>query len=175
MATNSHGMFTEPPAEKSFPTAAIGIAAAVVLVLVLGFVFLGHKKSTAAADPNTLQPLAAYAPSLTFSDLQMSESDLPTGGQQLYIDGHITNNGPSTVTAITVQGVFANDQSMPPQYETTPLHVVRSRDGYVDEQPVSAEPITPGKTADFRLIFEGVGPNWNQKQPDLRIVAVTAK
>jgi hypothetical protein len=45
----------------------------------------------------------------------------------------------------------------------------------VDTQPLSAAPLAPGAGADFRLIFEGVGDNWNQKAPTLEIVQVSTK
>jgi hypothetical protein len=61
---------------------------------------------------------------------------------------------------------------MPPQIQTVALNLIRTREPYVDTQPVSAAPIAPGGQADFRLIFENVQDNWNQKQPELHIVQV---
>ena len=42
-------------------------------------------------------------------------------------------------------------------------------------QSTAPAPLAPGAGADFRLIFEGVGDNWNQKAPTLEIVQVSTK
>ena len=95
-----------------------------------------------------------------------------SGGKQTYIEGHIANHGPKTVTGVTVQVVFANDVSMAPQIETGPLNLIYMRQPYVDTHPVSASPLAPGAEGDFRLIFDDVSDNWNQQMPQIRITAV---
>ena len=125
--------------------------------------------------PDTLRPLAAYAPNLKLSGLAMSESTSFSGGKTTYIDGHITNAGPSTVTGITVQVLFASDAGGAPQLQTVPLVLVRTRQPYVDTQPVSAAPLAPGTGADFRLIFEGIRPEWNQQLPEVHVVDVETR
>jgi hypothetical protein len=169
MATTPTGMFQEPPQERSFPTTAVAIAATAIVILVIVLVALGRRHG-GAQNQNTLQPLAAYAPQLALSNLQMSESTSLSGGKSTYIDGHITNNGASTVTGITVQVVFSGPQ--PPQLETAPLQIIRIRQPEVDTEPVSAAPLAPGAGADFRLIFEDVSPDWNQQTPQIRVIGV---
>jgi hypothetical protein len=136
-------------------------------------VLLGRRGATGPA-PNTVLPAAAYAPNLVLSDLQMSESSSMSGGKQTYIEGHIVNHGPATVTGITVQVVFANDVRMPPQVETGPLNMIYMRDPYVDTRPVSASPLGPGAQGDFRLIFDDINENWNQQLPKVNITHVDA-
>ena len=165
--TQPSGMFSEPPRERSFPTTAVAIAAVAVVILVFVLVLLDHRHTAPA--PNTVQPLAAYASSLVVSNIQMSESTSISGGKSTYIDGHIANHGSSTVTGITVQVLFANDTGLPPQIETVPLSLIRTREPYVDTQPVSAAPLAPGAEADFRLIFEGINENWNQQTPQIHV------
>ena len=165
--TQPSGMFSEPPRERSFPTTAVAIAVVAVVILVFVLVLLDHRH--AAPAPNTVQPLAAYASSLVVSSIQMSESTSISGGKSTYIDGHIANHGSSTVTGITVQVLFANDTGLPPQIETVPLSLIRTREPYVDTQPVSAAPLAPGAEADFRLIFEGINENWNQQTPQIHV------
>ena len=41
------------------------------------------------------------------------------------------------MTGITVQVIFRNDEAMPPQVETLPLTLIRTREPYIDTQPVS--------------------------------------
>ena len=160
-------------APRSFPFTAVGIAAVAVAILVAVLVMLG-RRGAAPPLPSTLQPAAPYAANLIVSDEQMSESTSLSGGKSTYVDGHIANHGPATVSGITVQVVFANDLSMPPQIETVPLNLVRTREPYIDTEPVSAAPLTPGGEADFRLIFENVNTNWNLHPPEIRAIQIVS-
>jgi hypothetical protein len=45
----------------------------------------------------------------------------------------------------------------------------------VDLEPVSAAPIEPGQSRDFRLIFDTVPAEWNQQYPEIRVVSVHAR
>jgi hypothetical protein len=139
------GMFAEPTPERNFPTTAVAIA------------------------------VVANADNLEVSNVEMSESGNLAGGKSTYVDGHVANKGDKTVTGVTVQVIFANDTGMPPQIETVPLNLVRSREPYIDIQPMSAAPLVPGGEADFRLIFENLGGNWNQQTPGLRAIQVSSK
>jgi hypothetical protein len=109
------------------------------------------------------------------SQLAMSESTSLSGGKSTFVDGHIRNAGNQTVSGITVQVIFRNDEAMPPQIETLPLSLVRTREPYVDTQPVSAAPLKPGDERDFRLIFESIPANWNTQMPEIRIIQVETK
>jgi len=162
-------MFSEPTPERSFPMTAVAIAAVAVVILV-GFLVLLSERKPAAAPSN-----AAYIPQLAISGIAMSESDTPTGGKQTYIDGHIANNGPATVTGVTVQAMFPNDVGMPPQVETEPLRLVSMRDPYIDTRPLGEIPLAPGAAGDFRLIFEDINGNWNQQPPQIRVTQVTTR
>ena len=117
-------MFQEPPAERTFPWTAVGIAAVAVLLLLGVFLILGHKRGVAT---NTVQPLAPYAVSLALTDLHMIESTSVGNVKQTYIDGNITNNGAKTVAGVMVQTLFANDEKLAPQVETGPLMLIRTR------------------------------------------------
>ncbi len=142
----------------------------VVVAVVLGLLFATRHK----ADPlsNTIQPLAAYAANLSLSQLAMSESTSLSGGKSTFIDGHIQNTGGETVSGVTVQVLFRNDEAMPPQVETLPLSLIRTREPYIDTQSVSASPLKPGDERDFRLIFETIPANWNMQMPEIHIIRV---
>jgi hypothetical protein len=105
----------------------------------------------------------------------MSESANLAGGKVTYLDGHITNKGNRTVTGITVQILFRNIAHEVAQNETQSLKLIRMRDPYIDVEPVSAAPLTPGGEQDFRLIFDAVSPDWDGAFPELRIIRVDAK
>lgn len=119
---------------------------------------------SAAADP--------YAASLPISALQMSESANLAGGKVTYLDGHIANQGNKTVTAISVQVLFRNSAQEVAQNETQQLKIIRTRDPYIDVEPVSVAPLKPGDQRDFRLIFDAVTPDWDGAYPQLRILQV---
>ncbi len=166
-------MFSTKPAEGSgIPPMAWGVAGLVVLVVLAVLLVMGRHK---AATPSTVQPLADYAASLPLSQLAMSESTSLSGGKSTYIDGHIQNTGDRTVSGVTVQVLFRNDEAMPPRIDTVPLSLIRTREPYIDTQPVSAAPLKAGDGRDFRLIFESIPANWNMQLPEIRVIGVETK
>ena len=166
-------MFSTKPAEGGgIPPMAWGVAGLVVLVVLAVLLVMGRHK---AATPSTVQPLADYAASLPLSQLAMSESTSLSGGKSTYIDGHIQNTGDRTVSGVTVQVLFRNDEAMPPRIDTVPLSLIRTREPYIDTQPVSAAPLKPGDGRDFRLIFESIPANWNMQLPEIRVIGVETK
>lgn len=122
---------------------------------------------SAALDP--------YAANLPLSGLVMSESANLAGGKVTYLDGQITNTGNRTVTGVTVQVLFRNPANEVAQNETLPLKLIRTREPYVDVEPVSAAPLKPGDVRDFRLIFDAVSPSWDGAYPQVRIVRASAE
>ena len=163
---------SKPPEGGGIPMMAWGVAGLAVLVVVAVLVLAGRHKT---ATLTTVQPMAPYAASLPLSQLAMSESTSLSGGKSTFIDGHIQNKGGQTVSGITVQVIFRNDEAMPPQINTVPLALIRTREPYVDTQPVSAAPMKPGDGRDFRLIFESIPANWNMQLPEIRVIGVEAK
>jgi Protein of unknown function (DUF2393) len=165
-----------PPTSAATPRMPVSvwiIAGLVVLAVVAGLVFAGRKK--AEVPPNTVLPLAAYAANLPLSQLAMSESTSLAGGKSTFVDGHIKNTGGQTVTGVTVQVIFRNDEAMPPQVETAPLMLIRTREPYVDTQMVSVAPLKAGDEREFRLIFESIPTNWNYQMPEVHVVRVDTK
>jgi len=161
------------PERASIPVAAWAVAGLTIVAVLLILLFLGHRRPAVAL--NTLQPLATYAANLPLSQLAMSESTSLSGGKSTFVDGQIQNTGTQTVTGITVQVLFRNDEQMPPQVETLPLALIRTREPYIDTQPVSASPLKPGDTRDFRLIFETIPANWNVQMPEIHVIQVAIK
>jgi hypothetical protein len=166
-------LFTsKPPEGGGIPMMAWVIAGVAVLVVVAVLVLAGRHRTAA---PSTVQPLAEYATNLPISQLAMSESTSLSGGKSTFIDGHIKNSGDKTVSGITVQVIFRNDEAMPPQINTVPLSLIRTREPYVDTQSVASSPLKPGDERDFRLIFESIPANWNMQMPEIRIIQVETK
>ncbi|HMH13211.1 MAG TPA: DUF2393 family protein [Edaphobacter sp.] len=173
-AQSNAGMFVaKQPEGSGMPVKAWAVAGLAMLVVFAAFAFMGRRKPAAA--PNTIQPLAAYASNLPLSQLAMSESTSLSGGKSTFVDGHIQNTGSQTVTGVTVQVLFRNDEGMPPQMETLPLSLIRTKEPYIDTQPVSAAPLKPGDDREFRLIFESIPKNWNTQMPEVHVVGVESK
>jgi hypothetical protein len=169
---NNEMFASKPPESGGIPVMAWGAAGLAVLVVVIVLVLAGKHKANA---PNTVQPLAAYAASLPLSQLAMSESTSLSGGKSTFVDGHIQNTGAQTVSGITVQVLFRNEEAMPPQIDTVPLSLVRTREPYIDTQSVASAPLKPGDERDFRLIFESIPANWNSQMPEIRVIQVETK
>ena len=151
------------------------IAGVVVLVVIIGLVLVSHHARPANPGGAGLAPPDPYAASLTISDLAMSESSSVAGAKVTYLDGVIANHGSKTLTAVTVQVAFHDYTSLIVQKETMSLNLIRTHQPYIDTQPVSAAPIQPGESREFRLIFDHVAQNWNQQYPELRVIEVTSR
>jgi hypothetical protein len=151
------------------------IAAGAVLIVAAIVVFMMERGHGAA----TVTPISAvpdpYAANLPITNVVMSESGNLAGGKVTYMDGHITNTGTKTVTGISAQVLFRNVANEVAQNETQPLKWIRTRDPYVDLEPVSAVPLKPGDGQDFRMIFDTVTQDWNGAYPEIRIVHADVK
>ena len=153
----------------------LAVAAAVILIAAgVVVLVLEHGKPTATVTPISAAP-DAYAANLPITRLAMSESANLAGGKVTYLDGHIANKGPRTVTGVTVQVLFRTFAHEVAQNETLPLRLIRMREPYIDLEPVSAAPLRPGGEQDFRLIFDAVSPDWDGAYPEVRVVHVETK
>lgn len=153
----------------------MAVAAAIVVAVLVALVLIyGRGKSAPQALPASTAT-DPYAASLPITGLAMSESANLAGGKVTYLDGHIANQGNKTVTGITVQILFRNIAREVAQNETQEMKLIRMRDPYIDVQPVSAAPLKPGDAADFRLIFDGVTPDWDGAYPEIRVIHVQTR
>jgi hypothetical protein len=164
-----------PPATAERNWLPVAVATAIVIAAVGGlFLFYEHGRSGPTVTPisATTDP---YAANLTIGKLAMSESSNLSGGKVTYLDGHITNEGNRTVTGITVQVLFRDSAHEVAENETQPLRIIRTRDPYVDVEPLSAAPLKPGAAEDFRLVFDTVPDQWDGAFPEVRIIHVDAR
>ena len=170
-------MFSPPgPAEREPRSPLPWVVAGILVLLVLAvLVVLGHHAAPANPGGAGLAPADPYAANLPITNVQMSQAGSMSGGQTTYIDGQITNKGQETVTGITVQVAFHGFTTPIAQKSTMGLNLIRTREPYVDTEPVSAAPILPGQTREFRLIFDSVPQDWNQNYPEIRVIQVTGK
>ena len=170
------GFLSEKKAQPEGRSWLSWIIAGVVVVAVLGIVLLaGHRERAVRQAENASQTPDPYASQLSIGNLQMSEAANFTGSKVTYVDGEITNKGNKTVTGVYVVVTFHNDIGEPPQKTPMPLSLIRTREPYVDIEPVSAEPLKPGDTHEFRLIFDHVSPTWNQQYPAVQLTRVQTR
>lgn len=162
----------ETPERNWLPVAVS--AAVILIVVVVAVVIMQHGKGPSGVTPISATP-DAYAANLPISHLVMSESANLSGGKVTYLDGHIANQGGSTVTSVTVQVLFRDPAHEVTQNETQQLKLIRTREPYVDIEPISSAPLKPSGEGDFRLIFDTVSPNWDGTYPELRVIHVQTK
>ena len=147
--------------------------AAVAVLAIAAVVILVMQRSAGRATVSPVDaPAHPYADNLPITNLQMSESSNLAGSKVTYLDGHIANKGNRTVSRVSVQVLFRNPAREVAQNETQLLYIIRTRDPYVDTEPLSAAPLKPGEERDFRLIFDRVTPDWDGAYPQLRILHV---
>lgn len=147
--------------------------AATVVILGLGLLaFFGRGTAPSPNAPQTTPEISTYAPNLQLTDMHVSQATNFAGGQVTYVDGIIANHGHQTVSGVTVTVTFPNDAGEQPQVESLPLLLIRAHEPYIDTQPVSAAPLAPGDSREFRLIFDDVSPMWNQQVPHVQVTGV---
>jgi len=152
------------------------IAAGTVVVIALFMIlFTGHRNRARQEAESAVHGPDPYASNLAIGNLKMSEAENFAGGKVTYVDGEISNKGDKTVTGVNVAVTFKNDVGEPPQVIPMPLSLIRTREPYVDIEPVSAEPLKPGDTHEFRLIFDHVSPVWNQQYPGVAAIRVVTR
>jgi len=155
------------------------IIAAVLVGVVVAAGFLVTERPKPTGTAGTLNPVNAAADpdagNFPLTNITMSESANLAGGKVTYLDGHIANKGVRVVSGITVQVLFRNVAGEVAQNETMPLTLIRTREPYIDTEPVSAAPLKPGTEQDFRLIFDKVSAEWAGSTPEIRILRVEMK
>ena len=151
------------------------IAGAVVLVVLVWLTVSSHRQKAAQQAENASTTPDPYASQVTLGNLKMSEAANFAGGKVTYVDGTIANRGDKIVTGVSVVVTFHNDIGEPPQTTPMPLTLIRAREPYVDIEPVSAQPLKPGDSHDFRLIFDHVSPTWNQQFPTVQPMRIQTR
>jgi len=171
---SSGPQLVRPPSETERNWLPVIAALAIVAGVIGGISFFyEHGKRPPAVTPISVAA-DPYAVNLMIGNLAMSESSNLLGGKVTYLDGRIANKGNRTVTGIAVQVLFRDAVHEVAWNETQPLRIIRTREPYIDVEPLSAAPLKPGDVHDFRLIFDHIPDQWDGAFPDLRIVHVDA-
>lgn len=160
---------TEPEPKGRWVPIAIALALiAVVVAAIILFSGRAQPPATAATDP--------YADSLPIANLKLSAAENFIGSSVNYVDGTVTNTGSKVVVGAAIEAVFRNTMGQTVQRETQPLMFIQHRPGFPDETiPVSASPLRPNGTQEFRLTFEHISADWDHGYPQLRFVKIDTK
>lgn len=158
---------TEPEASRWRPL----IIAAVVIVIVVAIAWLLSRSTKPPAKPS----LPTYAQNLQTGDLALSTAQNFVGANVTYIQGRLANSGDKTVTDAAVETVFRNNLGEIVDRQTQALRVAASPLGNPDWVPLSRAPLLPGKSVQFRLVFEHISADWNMGYPELRFVQIATR
>ena len=166
------GVFSQPRVEQEgrrwLPMAIGAVIIVVAVAVILIFGRPAKQPAALAIDP--------YAEYLLVSDLKLSAATNFVGVSVSYLDGKITNAGSKAVTGVTVETVFRNSLGQIVQRETLPLMLYHTGlAGFPDVAPLTAAPLMPNQTRDFRLTFEHISADWDQGFPELRLVRITTQ
>lgn len=151
------------------------VSTVVVILVIVALVIFNRGNGSRSRSISGNEQTAPYAANLPISQLLMSGATSFAGMQVTYIDGQISNTGDKTITGITVQVGFRNDQGQFTKRMVMPLTLIRTRQPYVDIEPVSASPLKPGDHKNFRLIFDNVPTDWNEQMPEVIIVRTESR
>ena len=165
------GVFSPQVEEEGRKWLPLAIAAVTIMVVLEAILIFGRpakQPAAAAIDP--------YAEYLLISDLKLSTAANFVGASVTYLDGKITNGGSKTVTGATVEAIFRNSMGQVVQREAQPLMLHHTGlAGVPDVAPLSAAPLMPNQTRDFRLTFERISADWGQGFPELRFVKIATQ
>ena len=154
--------------ERFRPLIVAGAAGLIIAAVIAVMVVRTPKQ------PAQLQ-IDPYAEFLVLSDLRMSQAQNFVGGQVTYIEGKISNVGPKIVTNVNVEAVFRNSLGEVVDKPVETMRIAQAQLGNPDFVAMSATPLTPNSSREFRIAIEHVSADWNQGMPELRIVKVDGK
>lgn len=137
------------------------IAAAVLTVLVAGFVLFRRAPAPSGARPAFTADEMAYLSKIVVTDARMSAAQNFIGDTITYLDAKITNQGSKTVREMELRLEFVDS-----------LGQVVLRDTAHPVTPRSL-PLEPGKTRSFQVSFDHMPADWNQAPPKITVTYVS--
>lgn len=160
------------------PWLGLGIGAVLVAGVIIFLVYSSRSSDTRyerRAEVMQSTPADPYAAQLVLADIKMLEAENFVGGKSIYVEGTITNSGSQTVSGATVEGTFRNSLDQIVQRENHNLMIIQTREPAVDVVALSAAPLKPGETREFRMTFEHISADWNGQYPQVAVKLVTTK
>ena len=163
-----HPLGRQPQGETTLPWIAMGIGAALLAVLIGGFILFSRSD-----ERSTNSQPHPYAANLKFTGLKLSAAENFVGGNVTYLDGELSNTGDKTVNAATVELVFHNTLNEVVQKESMGVRVLSQAGPYLDVVDLHTAPIAPGKSRPIRFTLEHISADWNRVAPDIKVTGVS--
>ena len=160
------------------PWLGLGIGAVIVICVITYLIYSSRSSDTRyerRAEVMQATPADAYAAKLPVSNIKMFEAENFVGGKSIYVEGKIANTGDKTVSGATVEATFKNSMGQVVQRENHNLMVIERREPAVDLVALSALPLKPGESREFRMTFEHVSADWDGQYPQVEVKLVTTK
>lgn len=170
-----------PPAQTEpsrGPWLGLGIGALLVAGIIAFLIYTSRSSETRyerRAEVMQAAPADPYAAKLALTDIKMFEAENLVGGKSIYVEGKITNQGDKTVVGATIEGTFKDSLDQVVQRENHSLMIVLTREPADDVAALSASPLKPGETKEFRMTFERISAAWNGQYPTVAVKLVTTK
>lgn len=175
----SEPLATPPQTEPSRgPWLGLGIGALLVAGIIVFLIYNSRSSETRyerRAEVMQATPADAYAANLSLTDIKMLEAENFVGGKSIYVEGRITNHGDKTVVGATIEGTFKNSLDQVVQRENHNLMIIRTREPADDIVALSAAPLKPGESREFRMTFERISADWNGQYPAVAVKLVTTR
>lgn len=149
------------------------IVAAVLLVVIFWLIPNSNNKAATSALNNA--PI--NADQLRVSEVRLAQQDVG-GAANVDVYGQATNTSTRPIAEAVVSGTFKDKDGTVIYVEKQPIERVdisSSKGKDVNAKPLTDQPISAGKTADFRVRFSQVPANWDHKAPELTVSQVTEK
>lgn len=153
-------MATPAPVKRKLPLTPLIVAAIIVAVIVVGFVYLDQPSPSRHNEAAPPPEVKAYVKNLSLSDVHMSAAENFMKQQIVEVTGKITNNGPEPLYDIEVYCLFYGVDGREIHREKVPIY--RS----------TTTPLKPQETRAFRLPFDSLPDGWNQAVPKLVIAQI---
>ncbi|HZQ53474.1 MAG TPA: FxLYD domain-containing protein [Bryobacteraceae bacterium] len=153
-------MATPAPVQRKLPITPLIVAAIIVAVIVIGFVYLDEPSPSRHTETAPSPEVKAYVKNLALSDVHMTAAENFMKQQVVEVRGNITNNGSQALYDVEVYCLF---------------YGVDGREIYREKVPIyrsTTTPLNPHETHAFRLPFDSLPDGWNQAIPKLVIAQI---
>ena len=145
--------------KKPIPIALV-IGIAVALALGGGILALAKLGGGSKGIVELTPEAKTYTKNLKLSAVEMKATEAFVGNAVVEITGKITNAGEQPLQQVDLMCVFYDLAGQVLTRERVPL--VRAKNGG----------LPAGATKDFRLPFDNLGQNWNQRMPQMVIAGI---
>lgn len=175
----SEPLTTPPQSEPSRgPWVGLGIGALLISGVIVFLIYSSRSSDTRyvrRAEVMQATQADAYAVNLPLTEIKMFEAENFVGGKSIYVEGKITNKGDKTVVGATIEGTFKNSLDQVVQRENHNMMIILTREPADDLAALSASPLKPGETKEFRMTFERISADWNGQYPTVAVKLVTTR